>query len=891
MNPTFGSFLKQLRKRAGMSQHDLAAATGYSRALISALEQNRRLPDVHAVRQNYLPALGLQDEPRLAKQLLELAALARGERPITYPLSSHLLHGADATADTEGRVRLPSSPTMLIGREQETNHLCQRVLSHQGRLLTLVGPPGIGKTRLALVVAEQLHLHYRDGACFVPLATIADTATLVSAILTAVGGRNTGPQPPQNQLIEHLRRKSLLLVLDNFEQLLAPTLTDEAVQLVATLTAECPGLMVLTTSRERLHLRSEQCYKVPPLSLAAALDLFTQRAQAVHSAFGLAAHNRPIVEAICVQLDRLPLAIELCAAQIELLSPAQLLAQLKARPLDLLMDGARDLQPQQRTLRGAIQHSYALLSEAERTLFRALGIFVDGFALPELAAVIVGDSATEAERFNNPVILQSLLPLLRSLIGKSLVHSQTDSTGEQRFFLLEILREFALEKLQIQGEELALRRRHFAVYLQLFRIGDSHLRQATGAIWVSRLTAEQGNLRAALQWAFDTAHYVDATWLLVGVHYFWHFHGHWHEGARWTERLLPYRHLLATDLRLALWINYCAYTYELAAFQSLDCYPNEIMSLLENCDNQLLQSAALHWRALMMADSGQAVTLLMHCAALARAMPKPTTTDIPFSLLGDRDFLLAAYHWGVALRLIGQGEFSLAEHLLDGSLTLYQERGDRFGIADCYSSLGRLALLQGDLVQAQAHFHEAVTIATAASSPEKLRQWQPLLAIATLYAGDTAAARRLLGESLQRCMDLQDDLLLAEIYLHLAECALWEEEHIEARQWLVQSLHSGVDPRWMTIHRISQFWVAARLATAQQQYHHSAIFFGLADQMHSQIHYMIGGPMRALADDALATVQTALEPAAFAKAIAAGRQMTLEDAFEMILTASPKAAN
>jgi transcriptional regulator with XRE-family HTH domain len=321
MTPTFGDLLKQLRKRAGMTQSDLAAATGYSRTLIGALEQNARLPDVQVIRQIYLPALGLQDEPHLARQLVELAALARGERPVAYLTFAPQPRAEGATAVSEERVPLPNPPTELIGREQEISHLCRRLSGHQGRLLTLIGPPGIGKTRLSLAVAAQLQPHYRDGVLFVPLAAISDAATMVSAILAAGGSKSAGSQSPQNHLIGLLRRKSLLLVLDNFEQLLVPALADDAVRLVAELLAECPGLVVLTTSRERLHLRSEQCYKVPPLALTAALEPFVKRAQAVNNEFRLTTDNRPAVEAICERLDRLPLAIELCAAQIELFSP------------------------------------------------------------------------------------------------------------------------------------------------------------------------------------------------------------------------------------------------------------------------------------------------------------------------------------------------------------------------------------------------------------------------------------------------------------------------------------------------------------------------------------------------------------------------------------------
>ena len=218
LTPTFGDLLKQLRKHASMTQGDLAAAVGYSVSFVSVLEQNRRLPDVEAVIQVFVPALGLQDEPHLATRLVELAASARGERPpvaITHRRETQIV-----VRETSGErsTHLPAAPTDLIGRAQEVRQLCKRLLGHSGRLLTLVGPPGIGKTQLALAVAAQLQYHYADGAVFVPLAAVSDAVLMAATIAAAVAVAMPAPTRPKTKLIEFLRRKTMLLVLDNLEQ-------------------------------------------------------------------------------------------------------------------------------------------------------------------------------------------------------------------------------------------------------------------------------------------------------------------------------------------------------------------------------------------------------------------------------------------------------------------------------------------------------------------------------------------------------------------------------------------------------------------------------------------------------------------------------------------------
>ncbi len=677
-NQTFGNLLKQLRKRAGMTQGDLATAVGYSISFVSALERSRRLPDVETVRQVFVPALGLQEEPHFAARLVELAAQIRGVRP---PVAVRIKRETQVvTAEiVQPTAHLPESLTELVGREQEVRSLCQRLQNHSGRLLTLVGPPGIGKTRLGLAMAARLQSQYKDGARFVPLAAIYDPELVAATLVAALDISDTSQKPPKVKLLEFLRHKELLVVLDNFEQIIA------AAPLVGELLAECPGLGVIVTSRERLHLRAEQRYKMSPLALSPAVELFIQRAQTVTPDFVLTPQNQPQIEAICRELDGLPLAIELSAVRIDRFSPQQMLARLYDHRLDLLNDSVRILAVPQHNLRNAIYRSYALLNEEEKALFRTLGGFMGGFDLTALPHMGFEDAT------------------LYELHNKSLVHADLSTNQGQRFFLLDTIGEFAREQLIAENEWQSVKPRHTAYFLALAEEASPALHGPDQLRWTQRLDAEIHNLRAALTWALAENRRLDAARFCSALQPFWTMRNHIHEGREWFERT---RFALAnhqTELSAVVYLKFLNNAGSLAFCQAdhvaAIAYFDQALALARQTDDQWGMAYALDGlsaEACNQRDYARAWTLAEQSLVFSQAIGDTWLSGITLVNLGELARL--------------QANFVKANTFYEESLVKLRAAGDQAFIAIALYNLGQVAYDQGRYDQARAYQTESLQL-------------------------------------------------------------------------------------------------------------------------------------------------------------------------------------
>jgi len=595
---------------------------------------------------------------------------------------------------------LPVQFTPFIGREQEVAAVQRLLCRKEVRLLTLTGPGGVGKTRLAVQVAATASSDYADGVHFVSLAPITDSELVVSTIAQALGVREQGSQPLLDSLKDHLGDRQLLLLLDNFEQIMS------AAPVVVELLVVAPALKVLVTSRAPLHLSGEHELVVPPLSLPdmqdlppldrlthfEAVRLFVERAQAVQSDFAITEENAAAIAAICHQLDSLPLAIELAAGRIKLFPPQALLPRLTNR-LKLLVGGARDLPSRQQTLRATIAWSYDLLDQAEQPLFRRLAVFVGGCTF----------EAAEAVCDTHRDLGVDVLDAAAQLVDKSLLRQGAQTDGEPRLLMLETIREYALERLAASGEEETILRQHATFFLALAEKAFTKMFSAEQSTWYNRLEVEHANLRAALRWTLERQEAEMGLRLVSVLYRFWRLRNHAHEGRGWLAQVLSQPGAMARTAVRARALTGAGFL----AFAQGD-FP-EAQRLLEESISIGREVGAAGKRYL-----ARALAALAH-VRLSQGNPGDTRELARESLqlsqeVGEAwDTALALHHLGKATGELGDP--LAARALLEESAALFRIAGDRQVLVLPIDTLGLVALQQGDYVGARAQFEEALLIA------------------------------------------------------------------------------------------------------------------------------------------------------------------------------------
>jgi non-specific serine/threonine protein kinase len=596
-------------------------------------------------------------------------------------------------------------------------------------LLTLTGPGGVGKTLLALRMASDLDVAFPDGVFFVDLAPVTDPTLVASAIAQAVGMREVGVEMNAEWLTAFLREEHLLLVLDNFEQVV------EAAPLVADLVAGCPALTVLVTSRVRLRLSAEREYPVLPLTLpesedpassaavdaSAAVRLFVSRAQAVKPDFAVTEQNAQAIASICRRLDGLPLAIELAAARVKVLSPSALLARLDHR-LPLLTGGGRDLPQRQQTMRDAIAWSHDLLTPSEQAVSRRLAVFAGGFTLPAAESVAGLEGAA-------PVLTG-----IAALADNSLLLQEADTEGEPRFRMLETVREYELERLEASGEEEETRRRHAAWYLALAEAAGREIWGVNQSRWLARLDDEVPNMRAAIAWFFESGNASHVLRLLGATGEFWLNRYFYAEVRR--------------SLHAALAAAPDATAIDRALSHGVLGQASALVGDWEEAGVQArlaLEAARQSGDPFAIGQSYVTAGMAWERSGDGERSGAAFAESVPFLDQSGHESLAAYSQAELADKLVWQGDLETAVPMLDEALVRLRQVGSDWCIAMALGQRGHAALRDGDPVLAARYFVESIDVARTAQDTRATLGAVSGLAGVALALNQPERAARLLG--------------------------------------------------------------------------------------------------------------------------------------------------
>jgi predicted ATPase/class 3 adenylate cyclase/Tfp pilus assembly protein PilF len=728
------------------------------------------------------------------------------------------------------RNNLPAQPTPLVGRERELEEVLALLRSTHVRLLTFTGPGGTGKTRLGLQAAAELTDEVEDGVFFVALASVADPKLVAPAITRTLGLTESGNQPAEELLEGYLRDKQVLLVLDNFEQVL------ESAPLLDALLSAAPGLKVLATSRTALRLYGEHEFPVPPLSLPdtgslppleslsryEAVRLFVDRARAIRPDFSLTEENAPAVIEICSRLDGLPLAIELAAARIKLLPPQAMLSRLGNR-LKLLTGGARNLPERQRTLRNAIAWSYEMLDEGEETLFARLAVFSGGSTLEGIEAVCdaQGDLPVDA------------LEGVSSLLDKSLLRQEEGHGAEPRLMMLETIREFALEKFEESSDAEAIKRAHAEYFLALAERSDAELLGSEQESWLEQLDPEHDNMRAALSWAIERRNTELGLRLAGALRPFWYARGYFDEGRRWLEEALA---------------------------QGREGTPVAART-------KALEG--LSWLADAQGDLDRAE------AAAEEGLQLSTKARIERSLA-------ASLRVRLAEAAETRGDYGRAKDLYEESLSHYRETGDTRGIALTLGGLGTLYSDQGDYERAKQLYEEGLVIARKLGGPQLLGAFLNSLGHVSLLKGDPDRAMALTEEAVTLLQEQGHRGGLEYALDNLGWAALLRGDHERAEVLHEQSLVlcKELGDRLIVSESLEGLACSAGIRGEGER---AARLFGASEALREAIGYRQVFGEHALREPYLMAARTSIAGEVWETAWKEGREMTFEEAVSYAL--------
>lgn len=795
-------------------------AAGHGGQILLSAATRQRLGDV-------LPD-GVELRDLGARQLRDVPEVERIYQVVTANLAPHFppLETLDRRPSN-----LPAQPNLLIGRTTEVREISALLRQPDVRLVTLSGPGGTGKTRLSLQVANAMLDEFAAGCYFVSLAPISEPERVLDAIAAALNIREAGGKSLLDAVTAALGEQEMLIVLDNFEQVVA------AAPLVGQLLAATTRLKLLTTSRETLHLAEEHEYAVQPLRLPdlkqlpdsealaeyEAVALFLARARAVKFDFQLSAHNAAAVAEICARLDGLPLAIELAAAQSQLLEPQAMLTRLSNR-LALLTRGMRNLPPRQQTLRGAIDWSYTLLSEAEQQLFRRLAVFAGGFTSEAVEAICTADfrednttrdvskpaedaSANLKSKIINlksldvphrltQLVYKSLVRQSISLLstegegqggGDSLSRSAGDQSaspppvgegwgGGQRYTMLETIREYTLDKLTASGELEAIQTAHAAYYLTLAETAEPELRGANQAEWLTRLEQEHDNLRAAI--AFSQNHDpANAVRLAGALWRFWEIRGHLSEGRSILAAVLS-RGEEADPIYRAKALNGAGnLAFWQGAYAVARQFYEQALQLRREIGDKLGIAASLSNLgniASEQSDYDAARLYYEESVVLAREMGN------------DESIATSLYNLGLVAHR--QADYDNARILYAESYSIAQKLGDKWNSAGAMILLGLVAVHQGDYQAAQSLYTQSLAIYEQLEYRVGIADALDGLGLVAYSKGDFDTARRLYGEVQMMSRELGYEVREAFSLLLLGAIARRENDYLEAKTLVKNSL-------------------------------------------------------------------------------------------------------